>query len=178
MNKLFKKQSAHSIVKNPERHKVSKHDEYHHSHKGVAVCKKCHNVLFRKEWHRPGVQLSDQILLARKKGVHFVLCPACTMVRNKMYEGELFIRNVPEKYEVELVNLIASYNERAQKRDPQDRVIKIEKRAGGYRVTTTENQLAVRLAKKIKSAFGRGRVDMRIAHSKEPYEVDRIYLAF
>ncbi|MCR4330871.1 MAG: NMD3-related protein [Patescibacteria group bacterium] len=175
---FFKKRDAKSIFKKPEPNGVPKHDEYGRSHKGVAVCKKCHNVLFKKEWHRPGVQLSDQILLARKKGVHFVLCPSCTMIANKQYEGEVMVKNVPEKYEVELVNLIASYNEQAQKRDPQDRVITIEKSKKGYRVTTTENQLAVRLAKKIRSAFSKGRVALHISHSSEPYEVERVVLTF
>ena len=100
------------------------------------------------------------------------------MIKNKQYEGEVIIKNVPEKYEVELINLIVSYNERAQKRDPQDRVITVEKYKEGYRFTTTENQLAVRLAKKIQSTFGKSRVDMHVSYSAEPYEVDRALLTF
>jgi len=176
MTKLFKKQSGKHTSKKPEANKISKRNQYRRPRKGVAVCKKCHNVLFRKEWHRPGVQLSDQILLARKKGVHFEVCPACTMIQKKLYEGEIIISNMPARYEVELINLITLFGERARNRDPQDRVSDIKKRVGGYRITTTENQLAVKLAKKIKSVFNK--VKIKISQSKEPFEVSRIKVNF
>jgi len=107
-------------------------------------------VLFKKEWHHPDSKLLEQARLGWKKGVRFTTCPACMMIKNHTYEGEVIIRNIPKKFEGELFRLITAYCTRATKRDPQDRVIAIKKQRGGYRVTTTEDELAVKLAKKIK----------------------------
>ena len=160
----------------PQRKGEAAHNQYGKAEHHLVVCKECHNVLFTKEWHRPGVQLSRQIILARKKGVHFVLCPACTMKKNGSYEGEVTIENIPAAYEAELINLIVNFGARAETRDPQDRVIEIKKNKNGYRIVTTENELAVRLAKKIHSAFKK--VGVQINYSREPYEVARVKVIF
>jgi hypothetical protein len=74
------------------------------------------------------------------------------------------------------MHLVAAFNARAQRRDPQDRIIDIEQVKGGYRITTTEDQLAVRIAKKIKGVFNK--VNLHISYSREPYEVARINVKF
>lgn len=176
MSIFFKKQTAHSLNKKPQRKGEAAHNQYGKAERHLVVCKECHNVLFTKEWHRPGVQLSRQIILARKKGVHFILCPACTMKRNGSYEGEIIIERVPVARGAELINLIVNFAATAVARDPQDRVIEIKKRNNGYRVTTTENELAVKLAKRIHSAFKK--VKVQIGYSREPYEVARVKVVF
>lgn len=164
-----------SKIKLPKDKSESRHEEYGKAQKGLGICKRCHNVLFKKEWHHPGSKPTEKFKLVGKK-THFVLCPACDMITKNLYEGDIIIENMPVKYESELAHLIAAYGTRAQKRDPQDRVIAIEKRNNGFRVTTTENQLAVRLAKKIKEVFKKA--DIEISHSKEPFEVGRIRIRF
>ncbi|MBU4353483.1 hypothetical protein L6251_01875, partial [Candidatus Parcubacteria bacterium] len=164
-----------SKIKLPKDKSESRHEEYGEAQKGLVICKRCHNVLFKKEWHHPESKPTEKFKFAGKK-TYFVLCPACDMITKKLYEGDIIIENMPVKYESELAHLIAAYGARAQKRDPQDRVIAIEKRNSGFRVTTTENQLAVRLAKKIKEVFKKA--DIEIAHSEEPFEVGRIRIKF
>jgi len=173
MSSKQKKKSV--ILKVPQRHKETKHEQAGHAHKGLAVCRQCHNTLFRKEWHHPGSKIFEQARIAQG-GVHFIICPACLMVRNHLYEGEIIIKNIPAKYETEMVRFVIGYGARAQKRDPQDRVIDIAKTKDGYRITTTENQLAVRMAKKIKSVFGK--VQISISYAKEPYQIGRVVVFF
>jgi len=161
--------------KSPKMGKEPEGNEYGKSGKGVFVCKKCHNIRFKKEWHHPISNSIENKFKGQK--ISFVLCPACTMVSNNLYEGEVVIKNVPSKYEAELMHLIAGYNSRAQQRDPQDRIVEIKKLGSGYRITTTENQLAVKLAKKIKGAFKK-QVELGVSYSKEPQEVSRVSISF
>jgi len=133
-------------------------------------------VKFKKEWHRPDSSLLVQSKIGWEKGVHFVTCPACTMKKRGLYEGEIVIKNVPTRFEGELMRLIVAYGSRAGKRDPQDRILKIARSKGGWRVTTTEDELAVKLAKKIKGVFNK--VVLDIKYMKEPQEVSRIHVTF
>jgi ssDNA-binding Zn-finger/Zn-ribbon topoisomerase 1 len=160
----------------PQPGREAEHDEYGQEHKGVTECPECHNVHFKKRWHRSIHELNTHvksILQVNKK----VICRACKMTQDHLFEGELFIEECPERHEEELLRLIHNVGKRAQEMDPQHRIINIGKTdQGAYRVTTTENQLADRLAKKIKAAFNT--VGIHLSHSKEPYKVDRIHVTF
>jgi len=141
----------------------------------LAVCKKCGALYYKKSWHHG----TDALFGGEKKKLRIqsVLCPADMMIQEKLFEGELIIENIPERLRQELIRLIHAYGERAYKRDCQHRVIAIEKRGkNAIRVTTTENQLANKLAKKIKSVFNK--VAYAVQYSKEPYETERIHVKF
>ena len=165
-----------STVKLPKQKQEWRHDEYGKSKKGLAVCPTCHNVKFKKEWHHPDSSLVVQSKIGWEKGVHFVTCPACTMGAKGLYEGEITIVGVPPRLEGELAHLIAAYGARAIKRDPQDRVLNIKKIGKKWLVHTTEDELAVKLAKKIKGVFNK--IDLEINYLKEPQEVSRIRITF
>ena len=98
------------------------------------------------------------------------------MIEERAFEGEILIEEFPTHHRKELLRLARKFGERAMKRDPQDRIIKIEETEKGYRITTTENQLADRLAKKIKDVFNT--VDIHFSYSSGPEEVDRIHIIF
>lgn len=172
MNIIFKKPSS---VKLPQRGREAEHEEFGREHKGSIVCPRCHNVHFKKMWHVPGSapkhEDGEGVAHAREE-----LCPACKMVEEHLFEGELFVEEVPVKHKTELLNLIHNVGKHATEIDPQHRIIDIEETRDGIRVTTTENQLADRIAKKIQEAFKA--VDVRSSHSKEPYEVDRVHVIF
>jgi len=159
----------------PKSKQIARHDEYGKDKKGIEVCKVCWNVYFKKQWHHPNIKLYEKKELKGKK-LHFVICPADKMTAKGFYEGEIQIQDVPGKYEVQLLNLITNFAERAKKRDPQDRIIEIKKIKNGFRIITTENQLAVRLAKKIKGVFNK--VDLRISYASEPHEVVQVRVIF
>lgn len=161
-------------LRQPQRHADPKHNQYGKAHKGLTVCKDCKHIFFKKEWKHPE-QFRE---LPKNLEVHYSLCPACAMAHHNLFEGEIVIQDVPQKVETELTNLISAYANRAMQKDSQHRVLKILKLGQrGFRVLTTENQLAVKLAKKIKDVF-RGCTNLHISHGSEPYEVDRVRLAF
>lgn len=167
-----------STMKNrtPARHAEPKHNQFGKAQKGAAICKQCMHISYRKEWLHPRFA-SKKALEEADKSNNFILCPACLMSEQHLFEGEVLIQKVPAHYEQELVNLINAYGKRAVFRDSQHRVLGIEKNGLDYRVTTTENQLAARLAKKIREVFS-GITNFKISHSREPYAVERAVLMF
>jgi len=142
-------------------------------------------------------RLSNYPELKRLKRVKFVFCPACQMIKNKKYEGEIILGNVPEKIKKDIETLAENFGERAATADPMDRVISIKeekikrvtakrKRGAGsrkefegqrnIRILTTENQLAQRIAQKINEIFG-GKLSLLISHSHQEDTV-RIRIKF
>jgi hypothetical protein len=163
-------------LKIPQPVREAEHDEYGQGHKGVTECPECHNVRFKKRWHRSLHELNahvKSILQVDNK----VLCHACRMTQDHLFEGELLIKECPERHQEELLRLIHHVGKQAKEIDSQHRIINIDKTdLEVYRVTTTENQLADRIAKKIKKAFNT--VEIHSSHSKEPSKVDRIHITF
>lgn len=172
MTKIFKKPSS---VKLPKSKQEERNDEHGKARKGIVICKRCRNISFKKEWHRHDRMIVREANRAGKE-IHFALCPACTMLEQHLYEGELLIENMPPRYESELIHAVNAFGERAELKDPQDRIVDMKKEKKRYRITTTENQLAVKLAKQIGSAFRN--LDIHISYSKEPHEVDRVVVMF
>lgn len=171
MAQLFRKQSS---VKLPRRSSEERNEQYNKGVKaGAAICPQCKNIHYMKKWHHPSDAAVSDIIV---KDAESELCPACHMIKNNLYEGEIIVENFPEQHQAELQGLVKNFGDTATQRDPQDRLIAIEKSPAGFRITTTENQLAIRIAKKIKDVFNT--VDMQIRYSKEPHEVSRAKVVY
>lgn len=140
---------------------------------GLLFCKDCNAVYYKKSWHR---SLRAYKNLREDLPVKFSLCPACKMISNGQFEGEIIIKNVPEKNFNDLTHLIEAFCHRAFEKDPMDRLASLKKTKGGFIATTTENQLAVKLAKKIKDVFKK--VDYKISYSSSPSDVVYIKMGF
>src|SRR3989344_6528206 len=140
---------------------------------GLVFCKNCNAVYYKKSWHH---NLRHYKNLAENLAIKFLLCPACKMIKNKQFEGEIVILNIPDKFLKELVHLIEAFGRRAYARDSQHRLIEIKKDKRNLIVTSTENQLAKQLAKKIKDAFKK--VEEKISYSPAPSDVVYIKLMF
>ena len=115
-----------------------------------TVCSEGGEVYYHKHWHHA---LEDFKHLREKKKFVFKLCPFHLMVKNKQYEGELLIEGVPAKYRQELVRLIENSGEHGYRADPMDRIIKMENKGNAIRVELSENQLAQKIANKIRDRF-------------------------
>jgi len=160
----------------------------------VLVCKKCGVVYWYKSWHH---RLSDYPQLKQSKNLKFVLCPACQLIKDKKYEGEIILEAVPENFRKAIKTLAENYGKRAIAADPMDRIISIKEKKvkrvttrrkrgatsrkefeglNDIRILTTENQLAKRLAKKINEIFG-GKLIVSISHSHKE-DVVRIRIKF
>ncbi len=115
-----------------------------------TVCPEGGEVYYHKYWHHA---LEDFKHLSEKKKIVFKLCPFHLMVKNKQYEGELIIEGVPAKYRQELIRLIENSGEHGYRADPMDRIIKMENKGNAIRVELSENQLAQKIANKIRDRF-------------------------
>jgi len=169
---IFKKSGN---VKLPQRRGEDQREQYGRAGIGLVVCKKCHNVLFDKKWHSAESKLLRQAKLYGH-GIHFLLCPACNMEEKHLYEGEIIIKNIPSTRQKELPSLISAYGKRALSRDSQDRILSVKQNGSTMRILTTENQLAVKLAKKIKDTLNAA--SFSVNHSREPFEVSRVTILF
>lgn len=147
--------------------------EFGKAQKPILSCKICDIVYYKKSWHH---NLEHYQKLKEDQGVDFAICPACQMIKNKQFEGKLIIKNIPVKFVKEITNLIQSFSQRAFERDPLDRLIKIQQTSNQLIATFTENQLAVKLAKKIKAAFNK--VKTEIKYSPSPSDITEAVVSF
>lgn len=170
MSKVFK--SPYNIKLPKSRHEVEASGG---GKKGLLICKSCNVFYYQKAWHHN----ADTFISKREDKdlrINFVLCPACQMIKNNQYEGEVVIKNTPIKLKEELINLVKGYCRRAYLRDPLHRLIEIKNNNQGIQVTVTENELANKLAKKIKETFHK--VKTRTFFTKEPGDVARVVVEF
>lgn len=143
--------------------------------KEYMVCKDCQAAYYDKSWHH---SLADYKHLKEKnidkKKINFTLCPACEMIKNKQFEGLITVCNVPSLIKSELINLAKNMGETARRIDPMDRVSKIKEVKNVIEIWTTENQLAKKIANKIKSTFPQQLGAKKIHFSGEGSDVVRV----
>jgi len=118
---------------------------------GIITCPKCHAVYFKKSWHGSAGKLPGKG--TGRLSTDVKLCPACTMIKGGLYEGIVTIKNTPLKRRTEIIGLVENFCSRAEERDPMDRLIAIKRDKNLLTITTTENQLAHKLAKHIVKSF-------------------------
>ncbi|HOI60386.1 MAG TPA: hypothetical protein PKU93_03625 [Candidatus Pacearchaeota archaeon] len=137
--------------------------EFGKSKKGVLVCKKCNALLWQGSWHHK-YEIKKNIRKNKHNG--FTICPACKMIEDKIYEGEVIIENINPEIKNYVVNTIKNKGEEGFKSDPQDRIISVhnDDYNGKINVLTTENQLALKIARKIKKSFNG---TMKVIYSKK-----------
>jgi len=124
------------------------------------VCSECKAVYYRKSWHHDFRSLKS---FESDLPLKFLICPADLMIRRGQYEGRIKIQGIPTAFRSQLADLIKSFCQRATDRDPMDRLIGIKKDGAVWLVTTTENQLANKLARKIKQVFNKVKTRTRFA---------------
>lgn len=162
------------LIEKPEKEK------YQRKKLGLVFCKECKAVYYKKSWHHNLNQKS------KIKSQKFGLCPACQMIKNRQFEGKIIIKNIPSKIYNNLLSLVKTFSHRAYQVDPMDRLIEIKNiginqlknqhKSASLVITLTENQLAVKLAKKIKEVFKKAKIE--ISYSPAPSDVVYIKLTF
>lgn len=147
--------------------------EFRRGKKGILMCSDCGAAYYEKSWHHSLLKIKS---VKKDTPVDFSLCPACKMVKNHQFEGEVTILNIPSKQRAELINFIEGFCERAYDRDPMDRLIEIKKSGDSLVVTTTENQLANKLGRKIKNLFNNVKAETKFIAA--PGDVGRVRIEF
>jgi len=140
--------------------------------KEFLTCSGCGVVYFDKSWHH-GLLEEKQEHLKENRQLKFTLCPACKMKKDKFFEGEILIRirNKGLGIKENVLNTIKNSDKQAQERDPMDRILWTEDKDDEVRIFTSENQLAVRIGKKLESSFPGSKLE--IEHTGE--DIIRVY---
>lgn len=136
--------------------------------KGIIICIDCNAYYYDKSWH-PSLEGAVKGQTPEEFADHevkFQPCPACQMKKDKTFEGEIIIKlnDVNDSQKSDILNAIHNADKQAQDRDVMDKVLWIEDKGTEIRVYTSENQLAIRIGKKLDSAFKGGKLN--INHSK------------
>ncbi len=152
----------------PRRQRSKKDEqEFGLAKKEFIICPDCESVFFDKAWHH---SLEEDVKhLTDKKNIKFKICPVCRMEKDKTFEGELVITLSKEKLaeKNEIINVVKNSDKQAQAHDPMDKILWIEYKGSEIRVLTSENQLAVRIGKKLESAFKGSALEIKHSHEED-----------
>lgn len=131
------------------RPKVSKKEaeEFGPGRHDIVFCGRCEIVYFNKSWHH---NLRNYKFLNEEKEVHFRLCPACQMAKDRRYEGEIRIAGVKKAEAKNVEELARALARKAYELDPLARILKVALAGSVLSIFTSENQFTQRLAKKMK----------------------------
>lgn len=141
---------------------------------GMGLCSRCDAVWYDGHWHTaPKLAAILKAKIKASKPGKEVFCNECHYTINgpadqssALYEGELTLDGLIDKAEkAEILATVRNTAKRAQKRDPEDRIVVIEDRGNRVIVRTTENQLAVNIGKAVDSSHKGGK--LRISWSSD-----------
>lgn len=118
----------------------------------VAVCTECHALYQRRHW------FYDEELYfsySNQAETRKVLCPACQKIRDHYAEGLVTLRPSAflTAHKEEILRLVRNEAERAKGINPLERIIEINESAEGIAVTTTNEKMAQRIGRALKSAY-------------------------
>lgn len=124
----------------------------------ATICRECHSVNANHRWYRDPAVYEESL---KKGNVHYVLCPACQKIRDKMPGGILTLAGAfLAKHKQDILNLLQNEDQRAQSTNPMERIMDIRDDSGNLVVETTNEKLAQRLGRAMFKAHG-GAVDYK-----------------
>lgn len=156
------------------RHQRSRKEEseFGLGQKEFLTCFDCGVVYFDKSWHRSLLEEKSKHLNENRQ-FKFTICPACKMKKDKVFEGEVVIKFKAEglRLKADILNTVRNSDKQGQDRDPLDRILWMEEKEDRMHVFTSENQLAVKIGKKLRSSFPKSTLEIK--HSGE--DIIRVY---
>ena len=118
----------------------------------VAACTQCHALYQRRHWF---FDADAYFRETRQPTTRMVLCPACQKIRDRYAEGKvtLHLSAFLAAHRDEILRLIRNEEERAKGSNPLERIVEISESAGAIVVTTTNEKLAQRIGRTLKSTY-------------------------
>ena len=141
---------------------------------GLKLCTRCEAVWYDGHWHNaPNLAAALKAKSKTSKPAKDVLCHECHYAvhgpadaKSALFEGELTLDGLIDKKEkAEILSTVRNAAKRAQRRDPEARIVAIDDRGERVVVTVTENQLAAALGKAVDSSHKGGK--LRITWSSD-----------
>lgn len=166
-----KKLTKGRIISPPKSFKAKMKNQ---EHKSLLFCEKCPSVFYQKSWrHLNQVDISD----VQKQNLKKTICPACLMEKTKNYEGEIimnFFAPLNDQIKQEIKNLIINISNKEYERNPLSRLGEFQESENQWKIFFTDNQLAKRIAQKIKKTFLESifsqnqNIEIKFAEEKRP----------
>lgn len=118
----------------------------------VAACTECHAVYQRRHWFFDEDAYFRETMQPETR---MVLCPACQKIRDRYAEGQVTLRTGAflSAHKDEILHLIRNEEARAKGFNPLERIIEMTESSQGIVVTTTNEKLAQRIGRAVKSAY-------------------------
>ncbi len=135
--------------------------------KGEYICQYCSAVYEKKHW-QPLAKLDPKYIDRLIK----TTCPACHKEKGHISDGVLTLSGsfVPVHHK-ELMAIVLKTEEDDHAKDVENRVEKIEAANGKIIVYTGKNQLAVKIGKRIDSAYKGGKLEIKWSKKDKPVDV-------
>lgn len=118
----------------------------------IAACTECHALYQRRHWFFDEAAYFRETMQPETR---MVLCPACQKIRDRYAEGRVTLHTSPflTAHKEEILHLIRNEEERAKGINPLGRIIAITEGDDGVVVTTTNEKLAQRIGRTLKSSY-------------------------
>lgn len=136
------------------------------SPKGIIQCTGCGAFYHRRHW-----TLAAPPGFIKPLHPHPVYCPACKKTKDRYPAGELRMVGLAGTERVAALRLIRNEEERAQEKNPLERIMALTSADGSWRVETTTEKLAQRLGRALKKARG-GTVRYQWSHNNKYVRVE------
>ena len=132
------------------------------------LCRHCHAVYENKGW-QPFNQLNPQHVDELKMSI----CQACHEEKNHVSDGILHLSGSGiEPHKEEIKHIVINAGKSAEEDDILDRVERVDDGVKNQiTVYTTKNQLAVKIGKKVASAYKGGELNIKWSKNDKPVEV-------
>jgi NMD protein affecting ribosome stability and mRNA decay len=118
----------------------------------VAVCTTCHAIFHRRHWFfDPEVYFHE----SQQPETQKIECPACHKIRDRFAEGRVTLQpsSFLTAHREEILHLIYNEEERAKGINPLERIVEMIESDDGMVITTTNEKLAQRIGRTLKSTF-------------------------
>ena len=118
---------------------------------GPAICERCHAFLMTDHWQYDEQRYQK---LHARDDVKTTLCPGCSRVERRLYEGEVTVRHQWDSVSKDdIVHLIHNTEARVRVANPTARIAVMEERDNEIYILTTTQFLAERIGKALYRAY-------------------------
>ena len=132
------------------------------------ICRYCRAIYENNRW-----QAFEKLNPQHVDELKMSICPACHEEMEHVSDGVVHLSgSAVALHKNEIRNLIANVGKTAEKDDILARIERIDDKAKDQIIVyTTKNQLAVKIAKKVASAYKGGELDIKWSKGDKPVEV-------
>jgi len=118
----------------------------------VAACTECHALYQRRHWF---FDADAYLRETMQPTTRMVLCPACQKIRDRYAEGRVTLQPSAflTAHKDEILRLIHNEEDRAKGNNPLGRIVEISESDSAIVVTTTNEKLAQRIGRTLKSTY-------------------------